>query len=97
VTARRDVLVPAPRGGAAPWRAGRADDTHEREAERVAADADRLVSGPDPVRRFGARFGHDFSTADPKKLSMEEAVRRFEAQPRVLAIWPTTRTRAVAV
>jgi hypothetical protein len=54
------LLGPRPRARAGPdpsWR----PDRHEREAERVAQDADRLVSGEDPVRRFGARFGHDFS------------------------------------
>jgi hypothetical protein len=55
------LLAPRPRASAGPGPSRRPDDRHEREAERVAQDADRLVSGEDPVRRFGARFGHDFS------------------------------------
>jgi hypothetical protein len=58
---RHAPLAARPRATAETGLSWRPDDKHEREAERVAHDADRLVSGRDPVRRFGERFGHDFS------------------------------------
>ena len=55
------LLAAPPRRAPGAWLSWRPDDRHEREADQVAQQADRLLSGKDPVRRFGARFGHDFS------------------------------------
>jgi hypothetical protein len=56
VFAREQARRPA--GPAAPrWDLS---DTHEREADAVAAAADRLLPDAVSIQAFGARFGHDF-------------------------------------